>query len=161
MVCAKPCERLRAHGGCIAQQRHILAGTVAACIAIVLAFFTFVHPEAQGQRSRDPVLQNADQLIAEGRHVFRFDTFGDESFWGGLLQLHRAIEGASLGGVGSGLSPRMALQSGLKVDVDALPSTVVQAIRRGAADLNSPATTLALLKASLPSAFNALCVIQR
>ena len=73
----------------MSQQRHILAGTVAACIAIVLAFFTFVHPEAQGQRSRDPVLLNTDKLIAEGRHVFRFDTFGDESFWGGLLQLHR------------------------------------------------------------------------
>jgi hypothetical protein len=48
----------------------------------------------------------------------------------------------------SQLSPRMALQLGLKVDVDALPSNVVQAIRRGAADLDSPATTLALLKAN-------------
>ena len=57
------------------QQRHILAATVAAYIAIVLALFTFAHPEAQGQRSRDPVLRNADKLIAEGRHVFRFDTF--------------------------------------------------------------------------------------
>jgi hypothetical protein len=130
------------------QQRHILAGTIAACIAIVLALSTFSHPEAQGQRSRDPVLQNADKLIAEGRHVFRFDTFGDESYWGGLLQLHRAIEGSSFEGVGSGLSPRMALQLGLKVDVDALPSSVVQAIRRGAADLDSPVTTLALLKAN-------------
>src|SRR6185503_891237 len=66
-------------------------------------------------------------------------------FWGGTLQLHRAIEGGALG-VGSGLTPRAALQLGLKVDVDALPSNIVQAFRRGAVDLDSPATTLALLK---------------
>jgi hypothetical protein len=33
----------------------------------------------------------------DGRQTFRFDTFGDESFWGDVLQLHKAIEGATLG----------------------------------------------------------------
>ena len=49
---------------------------------------------------------NVDQMISEGRQTFRFDTFGDEAFWGGLLQLHQAIEGSQFGGVGPGLSVR-------------------------------------------------------
>ena len=28
------------------------------------------------------ILQNARELIHQGREVFRFDTFGDEAFWG-------------------------------------------------------------------------------
>src|SRR5262249_53079708 len=61
---------------------------------------------------------NAQQMLDEGRQIFRFDTFGDEAFWGGMLKLHQAIEGATAGGVGSGLSPQAALDLGLKVDVD-------------------------------------------
>ena len=34
-----------------------------------------------------------DRLYAQGRRVFRFDTFGDQAFWGGQLQLHKAIVG--------------------------------------------------------------------
>ena len=33
--------------------------------------------------------------VAEGRQTFRFDTFGDEDFWGGTLKLHQAIEGSA------------------------------------------------------------------
>ena len=69
----------------------------------------------------DPILDNAQAMIAEGRRTFRFDTFGDEAYWGDQLQLHQAIQGANLGGVGPGLSPKNALALGLKVDVDALP----------------------------------------
>ena len=29
--------------------------------------------------------------MKEGQHTFRFDTFGDEAFWGDALQLHKAI----------------------------------------------------------------------
>src|SRR5262249_37227138 len=68
---------------------------------------------------------NANELITEARTAFRFDTFGDEAFWGGALQLHQAIKGASLGGVGPGISPSTALTLGLKVDVDALPQPLV------------------------------------
>ena len=56
--------------------------------------------------------EHAQQTADEGRRIFRFDTFGDESFWGGALKLHQAIEGSRVGGVGAGLSPRMALASG-------------------------------------------------
>ncbi|HLJ74886.1 MAG TPA: hypothetical protein VKU62_09895, partial [Thermoanaerobaculia bacterium] len=38
---------------------------------------------------------NNDALIAQGRQVFRYDTFGDEAFWGDTLKLHQAIEGAA------------------------------------------------------------------
>jgi hypothetical protein len=88
----------------------------------------------------------AQRLFAEGRATFRFDTFGDEAFWGGTLQLHRAIEGAKLGGVGPGVSPKTALQVGLKVDSQALPQSLKQALAAGKVDLDDPATTLALLK---------------
>jgi hypothetical protein len=67
---------------------------------------------------------NARKLISEGRKTFRFDTFGDEAFWGDVLKLHKAVEGAKFGGMGLGLSPREALGLGLKVDVDALLADV-------------------------------------
>ena len=90
--------------------------------------------------------QEAMSLVRSGRQIFRFDDFGDNAFWGGALQLHRAIEGAAHGGVGPGVSPKTALGVGLKVDVNALPRSVRSALRAGRVDLDSPATTLALLK---------------
>src|SRR5689334_16994958 len=59
--------------------------------------------------------RNAEAMLDQGRTTFRFDTFGDEAFWGGALKLHLAIEGARLGGVGPGITPRAALDLGLKV----------------------------------------------
>ena len=86
------------------------------------------------------------QLFEQGKEIFRFDTFGDEDYWGGMLQLHKAVEGAALGGVGPGVSPRTALTvAGLKVDVDALPGNLQAKLKQGRVDLDSPATTLALL----------------
>ncbi len=90
--------------------------------------------------------RHSEQLVEQGRNIFRNDTFGDQDFWGGTLQLHRAIEGAAHGGVGPGVSPATALAVGLKVDQDALPAALVQQIQAGKVDLNDPATTLALLK---------------
>jgi hypothetical protein len=95
--------------------------------------------------SNDPVVQDATSGIEHGRQIFRFDTFGDEDFWGGALRLHEAIEGANLGGVGPGLSPTAALGLGLKVDVDALSPEILSGIQDGTVDLDDPATTLALL----------------
>ena len=84
----------------------------------------------------------------EGRTTFRHDTFGSEEFWGGALQLHRAIAGEKHGGVGAGLSPKQALAAGLKVDVAALPAALVDALKAGKVDLDDPGSTLALLKAN-------------
>ena len=89
---------------------------------------------------------NTTTLMRQGKQTFRFDTFGDQSFWGGTLQLEKSIEGAAHGGVGPGLSPKQALALGLKVDVNALPKALQQAILAGKVNLNDPGVTLALLK---------------
>jgi len=92
--------------------------------------------------------RNSAALLAEGRKIFRYDTFGSEAYWGDGLKLHEAIAGAKNGGVGPGVSPKTALQLGLKVDAAALPDPVVQAIKAGKVDLDDPATTLVLLKSN-------------
>ena len=94
----------------------------------------------------DPTQRRADRLIAQGRNVFRFDTFGDEAVWGGVLGLHKAIEGSKLGGVGPGISPKQALAVGLKVDATAIPKKVAGAIKAGKVNLDDPAVTVTLLK---------------
>ena len=92
------------------------------------------------------ITQNARVMLDEGRQIFRYDTFGDEAYWGDTLRLHEAIKGEALGGVGPGVSPKTALEVGLKVDVDALPEDVLEAIKAGDVDLEDPATTVTLLK---------------
>jgi hypothetical protein len=94
----------------------------------------------------DPTTANAADLVSQGRQIFRFDTFGDEAFWGNKLQLHLAIEGSHFGGVGPGLSPKGALAAGLKVDIDALPADLREQLLKGKVNLDDPAVTLALLK---------------
>jgi hypothetical protein len=80
---------------------------------------------------------NSQSMIQQGRHTFRFDTFGDEAFWGGKLELHRAI---------NNMTPAQALALGLKVDSDALPPEVIQAIKNGTVNLNDPTVTRLLIK---------------
>jgi hypothetical protein len=72
----------------------------------------------------DDVIASAAQSLTNGRATFRFDTFGDEAFWGDALKLHQAIAGSANGGVGPGVSPKTALAVGLKVDADAVPADV-------------------------------------
>ena len=103
-------------------------------------------PEEKLTRNDHQTDAHARRMIAEGRQVFRFDTFGSEAFFGDALQLHQAIAGEKNGGVGAGVSPKTALAVGLKVDVDALPAALVAQIRAGKVNLDDPATTLALLK---------------
>src|SRR6476661_1778462 len=71
--------------------------------------------------------------VAQGKQTFRFDTFGDETFWTDTLRMHEVIQ--------AGVSPQTALAVGLKVDADALPPGTLES-----ADLTAPATTVALLK---------------
>lgn len=77
-------------------------------------------------------------LVQQGQQVFRYETFGDESFWTDVLQMNKVIE--------TGVSPKTALAVGLKVDAAALPPAVVDAIQKGQVDLDDPQTTLALLQ---------------
>lgn len=75
--------------------------------------------------------------LFDGRQVFRYDTFGDEQLWTDTLQIQKAV---------ATVSPATALAVGLKVDADALPASVIDAITSGAVNLNDPAVTIQLLK---------------
>jgi len=77
-------------------------------------------------------------LAAQGKDIFRFDTFGDETFWTDTLMMNQAIQ--------ANVDPTTALSVGLKVDADALPAAVVAGVQDGSISLTSPATTVALLK---------------
>lgn len=72
-------------------------------------------------------------LIAEGQRVFRFDTFGNETFWTDTLRMNEVVE--------KNVDPTTALTVGLKVDSEVLPPGILEKV-----DLKSPATTVALLK---------------
>jgi hypothetical protein len=126
----------------------LLAGLM---VAMVVALFATA---ALGKSKPAPkpggfdaeVDRNAQQMLADGRKIFRFDTFGSEKFWGDALQLHKALIGEKNGGVGPGVSPKAALKVGLKVDADALPVALAAQIKAGKVNLDDPATTIALLK---------------
>lgn len=77
------------------------------------------------------------ELVEQGKEVFRYETFGDETFWTDQLHMNEVIESA--------VDPTTALSVGLKVDASALPDEVVEGIQSGEIDLEDPQTTLALL----------------
>jgi len=128
-----------------------------AMILLILAAVNLIYVSQRGQAQPSKggapstavdkrIDDNAQQMLAQGRQIFRYDTFGDEVYWTDQLKLHRAIEGSKFGGVGPGVSPKTALSVGLKVDMDALPSDLVDKIKKGQVNLDDPATTLALIK---------------
>jgi cytochrome c553 len=82
---------------------------------------------------RSPAVQAAES----GQFTFRFDTFGDEQLWTDVLRLHEALQD---------VTPATALAVGLKVDVEALPPEVQDALRNGQVNLDDPAVTAALLR---------------
>jgi hypothetical protein len=121
-----------------------------------LAVFAWGNDEHEDRRDRESkerlsaadrhIDKHGERMIDEGRQIFRYDTFGSESFWGGTLRLHEAIAGSKNGGVGAGVSPKTALAVGLKVDSAALPERLKHEIKAGKVNLDDPAVTLALLK---------------
>ena len=94
----------------------------ASAVAIYLLTFGLAIPQTRGP---------------DGRSIFRFDTFGDEQLWTDTLQMQHAIKN---------VSPATAFSVGLKVDSDALPPAVINAIMAGQVNLNDPGVTLQLLK---------------
>src|SRR5574340_87269 len=127
-------------------RKHVLAGAGAAAILAAAAMVqsscgrnaeALAAAPTRGERA-DAAALAAQRLVDEGRTTFRYDTFGDEAFWSGVLRLHEPI---------ATVSPRTALAVGLKVDVDALPRNVVEALAQGKVNLDDPAVTLALLGA--------------
>jgi hypothetical protein len=101
-------------------------------VGVVIASILVSCDEDDGPTGPDPA------LAAQGKDVFRFSTFGDETFWTDTLRMHEVIESA--------VDPTTALEVGLKVDTDSLPPAVVSGIQDGTISLTDPATTVVLLK---------------
>jgi cytochrome c5 len=95
----------------------------------VLSALATCGPRSAGEQSGQ---------LAEGQRVFRLETFGNEKFWTDTARMHEVVQ--------SSVSPNLALQVGLKVDAEAIPPAVAEAIKAGQVDLTSPATTVTLLK---------------
>jgi hypothetical protein len=106
-------------------------------IALIITECSHESTRAKADRSRneddwnDGIEKYSEQLFEKGKDVFRFESFGDESFWTDKLQLHKAIEGSKYGGVGPGLTPKMALELGFKVDLNILPEFIKEKIKEG------------------------------
>jgi len=94
-------------------------------------------PTKNSSPSDVAILKNSQKLLNEGRRIFRFDTFGDEDFWGGTLRLHEAV---------ATLTPKQVLGLGLKVDASALSSALIEKLKKGRVNLDDPSGTLSLLK---------------
>jgi mono/diheme cytochrome c family protein len=84
----------------------------------------------------DPVVVHATDMIQRGRHVFRYDRMGSHTFFSRALKLHLAL---------ADVTPAQALSLGLKVDSEALPPEVIDALLAGEVDLNDPAVTQFLI----------------
>ncbi len=126
----------------------LLAGT--SCRSLPSGVQTDPAPRTQAAPKEewdDKIGKNSADMMEEGRKTFRLETFGSEAFWGDKLRLHITIVGEKKGGVGPGLTPRQALQLGLKVDVGAVPKLLVEVLQEGAVSLDNPETTLELLRA--------------
>jgi len=109
-------------------------------IFILFASFFFYTAQTQNKQFNSfdsQISNNAKAMVGQGRHIFRFDTFGDEVFWGDTIRLHEGI---------AKVSPKQALAVGLKVDSNALPKEIVDALKRGDVNLNDPAVTAQLLQ---------------
>ena len=101
-------------------------GALSAVFVLSLAFVLWVYIPATTAHERH-----------SGRSIFRFDTFGDEQLWTRVLRMHEAI---------ATVDPNTALSVGLKVDVEALPRTLIAALKAGQVDLTNPAVTTELLR---------------
>jgi len=114
------------------------AALVAVSAAAVLSACGGGSSDNGSMSLESPEARNQTSLAAQGKHIFRFDTFGDEAKWTDVLKMNEVISSA--------VDPLTAFSVGLKVDVDALPATLQDALKAGTVDLHSPATTVALLK---------------
>ena len=117
------------------KRRHVVLGLLP--IAVLLLAATKQITQDTTSNFLGSAETNSQEMIQQGRHIFRFDTFGDQAFWGDQLKLHQTI---------NTLTPRQALALGLKIDSAALPPAVIQAIQNGTVNLDDPMVTLLLIK---------------
>lgn len=103
---------------------------ISTCLLVYLLAAAFVLNVAAAD-------DNGGGRPLDGQTIFRYDTFGDEQLWTGVLRMHEAVQQ---------VDPATALAVGLKVDVDALPQSIRAALRANAVDLTDPAVTAELLR---------------
>ena len=123
-----------------------LSASVSIGFALLVGFGLINAPQANAQA---PALQKVpsqsdrqlsaheQRMIEQGRQIFRYDTFGDEQLWTAVLRMHEVI---------ATVPPATALAVGLKIDVEALPETLIAALRAGNVNLSDPAVTIELLR---------------
>jgi hypothetical protein len=116
--------------------RLIRAASAVFILALVYATSGYAPATHADQPDGKP-RPGGEHALKHGQAIFRFDTFGDEQLWTDVLRMHEPI---------ATVSPATALAVGLKVDVDALPRSVIAALRAGQVDLNDPAVTVELLR---------------
>ena len=114
-----------------------LGQTAVAMLVVLVSACGGGGSDSEADASRLALQAKGQNMVSQGRHIFRFETFGDEAKWTDTLRMHEVISAA--------VDPSTALLVGLKVDADALPDSVKQGIASGAISLTSPQTTLALL----------------
>lgn len=103
------------------------------------------NPSPTSIEQKDDEPKSDEDLLDEGKRIFRYETFGDEIFWTGKLHLEKAIAGSKHGGIGDGLTPKAALDAGLKVDLAVVPKPLRKQIAEGDF-LNDVKYTLLLIK---------------
>ena len=114
-----------------------LIGAASTVFAVTIAAASFAHAPQAEQQSTIAASFRDDHRDASGRLTFRFDTFGDEQLWTDVLRMHEVIQT---------VDPETALEVGLKVDVEALPRSIISALKAEKVDLTDPAVTVQLLK---------------
>ena len=118
-----------------APRAYLIRSAFAALIFAALACSTD-EPTTGLPASDSAVTSFSPSTIAEGRQIFRFDTFGNETFWSDTAALHTKI---------NTLTPQAALAAGLKIDGDVLPAALRQQLKDNLVPLNDPAITVALI----------------
>lgn len=118
-----------------------------AAFSLTFLLYSCQQMPHQAARHDGDIYENSAKMIDEGRAAFRYDTFGNEAYWGEVLRLHEVIAGEKNGGTGPGISPRKALELGFKFDSEKLSGDHLRMFREdNSPALDDPATTLALLK---------------
>ena len=105
---------------------------------------------SDGPQSAEAPVVHATGNVANGKIVFRFETFGNERFWTDALRLQQGM-------MATGVTPIKALKLGLMVDIDALDAATQTAIAAEAKTdlspinaplLNDTATLVKLINAN-------------
>ena len=119
-----------------------VAGLVSIVLVLLISYaISLSSPAATAFAQEESAATEIDvdnaAASGDGKSIFRFDTFGDEQLWTRVLRMHQAI---------ATVSPETALAVGLKVDVQALPASLLAALKAGKVDLTDPRVTVELLR---------------